>query len=55
MFHDHNIPEEETKGKSYDMTYYCDNCKRSFTQTFQYGERASQGICPHCGVGPRYF
>ncbi len=37
----------------YSMNYTCSNCHRDFTEWFDFGERASQGTCPHCGVAPR--
>lgn len=48
-----NIKEEEIMPGSYFMDYDCDNCYRNFRQWFAYGQRASQGICPHCGVSPK--
>ena len=38
--------------RKYRMDYRCGNCGREFTQTFEFGEKASQGVCPHCGVSP---
>ena len=45
------MKNEDTK-EYYSMTYSCSNCGKGFTETFDYGERASQGTCPHCGVQP---
>lgn len=43
---------KEIKHKPYTMTYHCPNCHQDFIETFEFGEVASQGICPHCGVSP---
>lgn len=47
------LPEEQVK-KHYTMEYNCPNCRQSFRQTFDFGDVASQGVCPNCGVHPKY-
>lgn len=42
--------EPITTRMSYTMQYKCRNCGRDFIESFEYGEKASQGTCPHCGV-----
>lgn len=46
---------EELREKAYRMEYTCSNCHRSFTQEFYFGQVASQGTCPYCGVSPADF
>lgn len=43
------IKEEEYKGNYY-MDYHCRNCGKSYIDSFEYGTRAVQGVCPNCGV-----
>jgi DNA-directed RNA polymerase subunit RPC12/RpoP len=38
--------------KAYFVNYKCSNCGHHFSQGFSFGERASQGQCPNCGVLP---
>ena len=40
------------KDKLYTMTYHCSNCGEEFYESFEFGERAIQGKCTHCGVIP---
>ena len=44
---------DDKKEMGYTMTYHCDNCHKDFIQEFEYGERVSQGKCPHCGCFPK--
>lgn len=60
-----SIDDEDVKGlmekTTYIKTFYCSNCENSFTKSFEYGEVARKGKCPHCGVSdeqllkPQYF
>lgn len=43
---------EEEKKIFYYMQYNCSNCGKDFMESFEYGTRAEQGECPHCGVSP---
>lgn len=37
--------------QNYKITYECDNCKKEFEVTYEYGERANgSATCPKCGV-----
>ncbi len=49
---DKNRPEE-IESKPYSKDYICNNCHKIFAQTFEFGERASKGACPNCGVADR--
>jgi predicted RNA-binding Zn-ribbon protein involved in translation (DUF1610 family) len=46
------LPEEKRK---YTKRYFCENCGWWFTQLFDFGEIASQGSCPNCGVNPYHY
>lgn len=46
-----NKTQEEIR--TYNKDYCCLNCGMNFTQSFQFGQIATQGKCPHRGVNPR--
>jgi predicted RNA-binding Zn-ribbon protein involved in translation (DUF1610 family) len=43
---------ESSTPEHYPMEYTCPNCGYRFTEWFDFGHRASQGVCPRCGVHP---
>lgn len=44
--------DEQIK-QTYSIWYDCSNCGYHFQKDFEFGQRAGQGECPHCGVSPR--
>ncbi len=43
---------DENKKRKYRKQYHCSNCGMDYMETFNFGEIATQGECPHCGVSP---
>lgn len=46
------MSKKTVETKTYLMVYLCRNCDRKFGQRCEFGEVATQGQCPHCGVSP---
>lgn len=44
--------EQKTEKRTYTKVFSCNNCGFMFEGTFTYGEVATQGKCPNCGVTP---
>jgi len=44
------VVEDDKIKQGYTMRYDCPNCGNTYLEHFEYGQRAVQGVCPHCGV-----
>ena len=42
--------QEKRESLTYTKDFHCKNCGNSFTKSFQFGQVASKGSCPTCGV-----